>query len=86
MWRIQRSANGGFVVFAVSGRIEADQVAELRKLLEAEHQPLVLDLREIELVGQDAVQFLARCEADGVKLQNCPTYVRAWIDQGGHRS
>jgi hypothetical protein len=30
------------------------------------------------------VQFLARCEADGVKLQNCPAYIRAWNDQGGH--
>jgi len=82
MWKVQRSANGGFVVFALSGRIEAEQAAELRKLLEAEHQPLVLDLREVKLVDRDAVQFLARCEADGAKLQNCPAYIRVWMDQG----
>jgi hypothetical protein len=81
MWRMQRSANGGFVILALSGRIEAEQVAELRKLLEAEHQPLVLDLREIELVDRDAVQFLARCEAGGVRLQSCPAYIRAWMER-----
>jgi hypothetical protein len=84
MWKLERSANGDVVIFALSGRIEAEQVADLRKLLEAERQPLVLDLREVKLVDRDAVQFLARCEADGAKLRNCPAYIRVWMDQGWH--
>jgi hypothetical protein len=31
--------------------------------------------------GEDAVQFLAGCEAAGMTLDNCPGYVRKWIDQ-----
>jgi hypothetical protein len=35
----------------------------------------------VTLVNQDAVKFLRRCEADGIKLENCPLHVRRWIDQ-----
>ena len=41
-----------------------------------------LDLRDVTLVDESAVKFLAGCEADSVKLQNCPAYIRAWIDKG----
>ncbi|PYX96747.1 MAG: hypothetical protein DMG71_04980, partial [Acidobacteria bacterium] len=44
-------------------------------------QQLILDLRDVTLVNQDAVKFLGRCEADGIKLENCPLHVREWIDQ-----
>jgi hypothetical protein len=71
--KIQRSANGR-VVFTLSGRIEAEDVKELRELLALEKggQQLVLDLRDVTLVNQDAVEFLAGCEADSIKLENCP--------------
>jgi hypothetical protein len=39
-------------------------------------QQLVLDLRDVTLVNQDAVEFLAGCEADSIKLENCPAYIR----------
>ena len=80
--KIQRSGNGG-VVFKLSGRIEAQDVGELQELLalEAAGQQLVLDLRDVTLVNQEAVQFLGSCEAEGIKLANCPLYIRAWIDQ-----
>jgi predicted metal-binding protein len=29
----------------------------------------------------EAVRCLAGCEADGMKLENCPAYVREWIDK-----
>jgi hypothetical protein len=86
MLRIQRSANGR-VVFKLSGRIEADDMKELGELLalETARQELVLDLRDVTLVNQDAVTFLSGCEADGIKLENCPAYIRAWIDRGKGR-
>jgi hypothetical protein len=82
MLKIQRSANGG-VLFTISGRIEAEDVKELRQLLALETggQHLGLDLSDVTLVNQDAVTFLAGCEADGIKLENCPSYVREWIDR-----
>ena len=82
MLKIQRSANGR-VVFTLSGRIEEDDVEELRQVLALEKagQHVVLDLRDVTLVNQGAVKFLARCEADGIKLENCPAYIREWIER-----
>jgi anti-anti-sigma regulatory factor len=86
MLRILRSANGR-VVFTLIGRIEAEDVKELRQLLALEKpgRYLVLDLTDVTLVNQDAVRFLARCEADGIKLEKCPPYIRQWIEQGKGR-
>jgi hypothetical protein len=86
MLKIQRSANGK-VVFTLSGRIEAEDVAELRRLLDlerAEHL-VVLDLKDVTLLDREAVKFLARREADGIQLENCPAYIREWIEQETER-
>jgi hypothetical protein len=82
MLKIQRSANGR-VVFTLSGRIEADDVKELRQLLTSETggQQLVLDLKDVTLVNEGAVKFLADCEGDGIKLEKCPAYIREWIER-----
>jgi anti-anti-sigma regulatory factor len=87
MLKIQRSANGR-VLFTLSGRIEAEGVKELRELLalEAAGQQLVLDLRDVTLVNQDAIKFLSSCEADSIKLENCPPYIREWIERVNGRS
>jgi hypothetical protein len=84
MLKIRRSANGQ-VVFALSGRMVQDDVTELEALigLEAKDRPIVLDLKEVTLVGRDAITFLERCEGDNITLTNCPAYIREWIT--GHR-
>jgi hypothetical protein len=83
MLKIQRAAQGAFVLFTLSGRIQADDVAELQRLLdlEANKQTITLDLYEVKLVDREAVRFLARCEADGITLVRCPAYIRAWIER-----
>ena len=83
MFKIQRSINGRLVVFALSGRIKAARLGELQQLLESEADDhrLVLDLKEVKLVDRDVVSFLASCEAKGMKLANCPPYIREWIEQ-----
>ena len=80
MLRIQRSANG-HIVFALSGRIEAEDVSELQRLfqLESKGRHLVLDLKDVTLVARDAVEFLVKCEAENIVLRNCPAYIREWI-------
>jgi hypothetical protein len=79
--RIHRSEQGEVVRFMLSGRIEAEYLPELRRLIDGEERrrPLTLDLREVKLVDRDAVTFLAQCEAVGATLENCPPYVREWI-------
>lgn len=87
MLKIQRSVNGR-VVFKLSGRIEAEDVKELRGLLALEiaGKQLVLDVRDVTLVNHDAVEFLASCEADSIALENCPAYIRQWIEQAKGRT
>ena len=82
MLRTRRTGNGQ-VLFTLSGRIETDDIKQLQELLAAETsgQQRVLDLRDVTLVNEDAVRFLGRCEADGIKLKNCPLHVRKWIDE-----
>lgn len=83
MLKIQRKANGD-VVFTVSGRLDAENVAELSALLAAEpERPVVLDLKDLVLVDRDAVHFLRACEGDGIVLRNCPPYIRAWMAREG---
>jgi hypothetical protein len=80
MLKIQRSENRG-VLFILSGRIEADDVSELRRLFELEGpgQCLAMDLGDVTIVDRDAVKFLARCERESIRLENCPKYIREWI-------
>jgi anti-anti-sigma regulatory factor len=80
MLRIQRSANGE-VVFSLSGRMSLEDIAALEAQIksEASGRQLVLDLKNVTLVGQDAIAYLARCEADNITLKNCAAYVREWI-------
>jgi len=62
------------------GRIEGENLEELKRLMGLEASgTLVLDMKDVTLVDQSAIQFLACCEADGVTLQNCPAYIRDWI-------
>jgi hypothetical protein len=38
-------------------------------------------LGDLRLADRDAVRFLKDCEKDGMTLQNCPAYVREWMDR-----
>lgn len=80
MLRIHKKANGE-VVFALSGRIDEESIGELETLIGAEGKDrrIILDLRDMNLTGQDGIDFLARCEAAGIELANCDPYVREWI-------
>lgn len=86
MLRIERSGNGQ-ARFTLSGRIEEEEIRELQRLLalETSAQHVIFNLRDVTLVNQNAVKFLAQCEAEGIKLENCPLHVRKWIDQGKGR-
>ena len=79
--RIERSTRQRFTVFSLSGRMEAEQVAALKELLDRDYRNIILDLRDLRLADRDAVKFLRSCERDGMKLENCPAYVREWMDR-----
>jgi anti-anti-sigma regulatory factor len=80
MLRVRRSSNGE-VLFALSGRIDSEHVTELESLIRAEGSglPIVIDLKDVTLAGEDGIIFLAHCEAGNITLVNCPPYIRKWI-------
>jgi hypothetical protein len=79
--RIERSARDRFTVVALSGRMEAEHVAEVRGVFDHDYRNIILDLRDLRLADRGAVRFLRRCETDGMTLENCPAYIRQWINR-----
>jgi hypothetical protein len=68
MLMIVRSANADFVLFTLSGHIDAEHAAELQ-----------LAFEEVKRVDREVVADLARWNADGIEFENCPAYLREWI-------
>jgi anti-anti-sigma regulatory factor len=88
MLKIARSEDNGLVTFTLSGRIDAKDALELQSLLDREPEgiQITLDLEEVRLVDRETVRFLSGCEARGIKLRNCPPYIRQWIETGSGTS
>ena len=84
-FRIETAARGKFTVFILSGQIETQALAELRRLFERQsaYCDIILDLKDVSLAGREGILFLARCEADGVTLENCTPYIREWMEREG---
>jgi hypothetical protein len=79
MLRIERQSKGRSSNLKLSGRMQADGLAELLAEIEKCTPLRSLDLEEVTLLDRDSVRFLIRCESEGIQLVNCPLYVREWI-------
>ena len=80
MLRIVRSIDAGTTTLTVSGRIDSEQLGELRRLVDEDRtRGAILDLAEVTLVDLEAVRFLVQCEIRGVRLVRRPAYVREWM-------
>lgn len=82
MLRIDRTGNGQ-VVLTLSGRMQTEDIEQIEQLLVVEPlgKQLRLNLRDTTLVNQDVIAFFADCEISGIVIDNCPRYIRDWIDQ-----
>lgn len=81
-FRIETATRGTVRVLILSGRIEKQAIGELRRLFESQtpcHET-ALDLKDVGVIDRDVVRFLARCEADGIRLENCTRYIREWME------
>lgn len=77
MLKIEKIFDGP--VLRLSGRIDAEHLAELTAQMQNSVRPVALDLSEVKLVDVGAVRYLALSEAEGTELRNCPLFVREWI-------
>lgn len=86
MLRIQKFEDKGVAIFALSGRFDQPHVSALKSLLEAQGDStkITIDLEEVRLVDREAVRFLAACKAQGIRLQNCSSYIREWMMTGSN--
>jgi anti-anti-sigma regulatory factor len=81
MLKILRSTKDESVTLTLIGRIEGESLEELKRLMwaEASRRNLVLEMKDVTLVDQSVIRYLARREADSITLENCPAYIRDWI-------
>ncbi|MDW5266949.1 hypothetical protein [Granulicella sp. L56] len=88
MWRLAKADGEGRIILILSGRIGTEQLAELRRTVEMEaaRQEVALDIENLRLVDREVVAYLAQCEMSGVRIQNCPMYIREWIASSGRES
>ena len=75
-------------MFTLVGHIEIEHVAELQRLLDLEKRNIhiALDLKDVTLVDRNAVKFLSQCQEKSIGLENCPPYIRKWIDEDKKRN
>jgi hypothetical protein len=76
MLKIQRAANRE-AVFTLIGRMDVENVGELKALFASEPKGhrILMDLKDLTLADREAVKFLGRCEADSIETTNCPAYI-----------
>jgi hypothetical protein len=79
MIRIETSERRDRVIFAVTGRIESNDLPELKRLIESHKGPVILDFKGVKLVDRDVVTFLANFETDNGRITNRTRYIREWI-------
>lgn len=75
----RRLIDQDLLILSISGRIAERDVDTLRSLLEQEERVVAIDLKDVLIVGGEAIKFLALRESHGVELRNCPPYIREWI-------
>ena len=81
--KIEKSQEQRLTIFTLSGSLDAEHVPELERLLGSpeDYAKIMLDLRDLRFADRDAVRFLSKCEMAGLKLRNCPAYVREWMNR-----
>ena len=67
------------MVFVLSGRIELQHLDQLRAQFAAQSLQIIVDFTDVRLVDREVIETLAKWELEGIKLENCPAYVRDWI-------
>jgi hypothetical protein len=79
VFKIEKVSDEPNTVLRLSGRIESEDMQELKAQIDGGTHRIVLDLEQVRLINLDVVHFLLLCETRGIELRRCPPYVREWI-------
>ena len=72
----------GTVRLALTGRMNANALGELRRAIERVRRRrarVMIDLSEITLVDRPSLEFLTEQTKDEIELINCPAYLESWL-------
>jgi ABC-type transporter Mla MlaB component len=67
---------------ALIGTIESEYLPELDEVVQRaarDHRRLSFDLSQVRLVDREALAFFVSGEGRGVRLADCPAYLREWF-------
>jgi ABC-type transporter Mla MlaB component len=76
------SSQADSFTLALSGNVNQEALSEIALLIDRgrrDYEKVILDLSEVTLLDPAAAQFLAEQSRGGVRLANCPVYIRRWI-------
>ena len=63
------------------GFVQAEHLPEITDQLQLCGAGAAIDLDGVTICGVEVVRFLLAQERHGTLLQNCPAYIREWIDR-----
>jgi anti-anti-sigma regulatory factor len=86
MLRIEKLLDKTSTVLKLSGRIQEENLPELRAEIEHCTDSLELDLKDVSILDRLSVRFLIQCESQGIQLVNCPLYIEEWITRERRRT
>jgi hypothetical protein len=76
------STQSDSLILAIGGNVGQEALPEIALLIDhgrRDHEKVILDLSEVTLIDPAAAQFFADQFRGGVRLVNCPVYIRRWI-------
>jgi len=79
MFRIETVPHGRNTVLRLSGWMRSQHIPELKEQIDGSGRKIILDLGKLTLVDREVVRFLGACEAKGMELRNCPSYIQIWL-------
>ena len=83
MLRIRHTTDGTITVLTVSGRLDSENINELRQSLDTlpDGDAVALELADLLLADREAIRVLGDLEASGrIVLRHCPAYIRRWLE------
>ena len=78
-FKIQKDSNGKSTTIRLIGRIQSEQLDELKAETADLGSRVILDLSEVTLVDVEVIYFLSDCEEKGIEVIHCSPYIKEWI-------
>lgn len=63
----------------LSGELRVQHLEQVKAEIDSCGTSPVLDIEEVDLIDVESVRFLNVCEANGVPVEHCSPYIKAWM-------